>query len=145
MEQIRGNYYEGVIIDTRRTFISGQGSAEDCINYLSIAENSEKEEEYSVFLSFIKTATQWDNELMIIRRQDWNEFYNSDDEECEMKIFGHIMASDFLSDFGYLIGIDNSEFENYFVGAKYIDNQNNIIEIIIRLNESEETFIIDMV
>jgi beta-N-acetylglucosaminidase len=103
-------------------------------------------EEYLEFLSFLCENENWDNELIIIRKENWDEFYNTDDEDYEMKIAGWTQASEFENMFEKLFGIGAYEFENNFVGSKYLDTYTyNTVELMIKINDIEEVFIIDAV
>ncbi|NRU52398.1 hypothetical protein [Clostridium beijerinckii] len=80
----------------------------------------QKQETYLDFLAFLSEQQDWDRELIIIREEDWNEFYSTDDEDYEMKILGYVQAHEFYDKFTELVGIDTTQFENNFVSAKYI-------------------------
>jgi hypothetical protein len=103
-----------------------------------------KDEEYLEFLSYICDKENWDQELVIIRKEDWDGFYNTDDEDYEMKIAGWVQASEFYDKFQELFGLE--EFENNFVESKYLDAYTyNTIELTININGKDDVFIIDAV
>lgn len=106
----------------------------------------QKQEDYLDFLAFLSEQEDWDRELIIIRKEDWNEFYSTDDKEFEMKIASYVQAGEFYNRFAELVGIEPKEFEDNFVSTKYIDkNTENTIELIINIDGKDQVFIIDAV
>jgi hypothetical protein len=164
-----GNYYYGIIEDVRNVFINygrylerndipEEGSFEDYEIFLQfqnsqekefeidnyIEKSSEKQEDYLELLAFLTEQQDWDRELIIIRKENWNEFYSTDDKGYEMKIASYVQASQFYDRFSELVGIDITQFENNFVSAKYIDDYTeNTIELVINVDGKDKTFIID--
>lgn len=125
--------------------------SKELIELIEVLNNQErisvqKQEEYLDFLSYLCDKEEWDQELILIKKADWNEFYSTDDEDYEMKIAGYIQASELYNKFNELVGIGLEDFEDNFVGAKYIDKYTyNTIELTIRINNKDEVFIVDAV
>lgn len=106
----------------------------------------QKQEMYLEFLAFLLEQEDWDRELIIIRKENWNEFYSTDDKDYEMKTTGYVQAHEFYDEFVELVGIEPEEFKNNFVSAKYIDDYTeNTIELTINIDGKDQTFIIDAV
>lgn len=107
---------------------------------------NERMEEYLELQCFIQEAEKWESQLVIIRKENWNEFFSSNDEEREMKIEDYLDASDFFDSFGQVVGHDDLELKDIFVNWKYIDEQTyNTIELVVDIDNKEEIFIIDVV
>lgn len=106
----------------------------------------QKQEMYLHLSAFLSEQQDWDRDLIIIREEDWNEFYSTNDDEYEMKILGYVQASEFYDRFTELLKIEPKKFENNFVSAKYIDkNTENTIELTINIDDKDQVFIIDAV
>jgi hypothetical protein len=107
---------------------------------------SQKTEEYLEFISFLLEAEEWDNEIVVIKSEMWDKFYETDDEDYEMEIADHFSASDFYDKFAKITKTDKWKFETCFVSAKYIDEvYYNTMNLIIKINDRNERFIIDIV
>lgn len=107
---------------------------------------SQKTEEYLEFISFLLEQEEWDREVIIIKQSDWDEFYNTDDEDYEMKITAYVQASEFYDKFAEITGTDECKFESSFVSSKYIDTYTyNTMSLIVNIEGNIERFIIDCV
>jgi hypothetical protein len=171
-DYVRENYYCGMIEDVRNVFINygrylerndipKEGSLEDYEIFLQFQKGQEKEfeiddciekssqriKEYLEFIAFLKEKQDWGNELIIIREDDWNEFYNRiNDDEFEMKILDYVQASEFYNRFAQIANADELKFESVFVSSKYLDTYTyNAINLIVNINGRNERFIIDCV
>lgn len=168
----REDYYLGMQIDVRNVFINygrylernsipDEGSIEDYEMFLQFqeakqqefeindnddVEDIEKEDEYLEFLFFLSKASEWDNDLVIIKKHDIDSFNNSDDEDKELNLSGWCQAEEFYDTFEKITGINSMLFENCFKGAKYLnDITYNSILISIYVDGNIEEFIIDLV
>jgi hypothetical protein len=144
-----------------RNNIAKEGSIEDYEKFLSFKDAQEKEfelgdsfqkssqnnEEYLDLLAFLLEQEDWDRDLIIIRKDDWNEFYNRiNDDEFEMKILDYVQASEFYNRFAQIANADELKFESVFVSSKYLDTYTyNAINLIVNINGRNERFIIDCV
>ena len=105
----------------------------------------QKTEEYLEFISFLLEQENWSNDVVIIKGEDWDEFYNTDDDEYEMKL-EYCNASKFYDKFAEMTGTDKWKFESYFVSSKYIDTYTyNTMNLIVKINNVNQRFIIDAV
>jgi hypothetical protein len=169
MSEITRNEYYNLLIDSREIFtgygryLQEKGIKNDTIeeyeNYLynkeqqEATENSiyvcqrlnnntpDKDSEYTEFLCWILEKTEWDNEITIIRQEEWDRFWNSDIEDDEMDM-GIVYASDFYNEFERLVGIE--DFDECFVHMKYIDELQNSISLIVNVNGKDERFRVDV-
>lgn len=167
MENIkRTDYYSGIMMDVRDVFISygrfleknnieNQGDICDYENYLHNREEQESTEnctdyqlnnnlsdrdiEYTEFLCWMLECRNWDNEIAIIKGEEWDRFWESkiEDDEIDMKI---VQASDFYEEFEKLVGID--DFDECFVHMKHIDD--NSVNLIVNVNGRNERYYIDV-
>lgn len=105
----------------------------------------QKTEEYLEFISFLLEQEDWERDVVIIRGEDWDEFYSTDDEEYEMKL-EYCDARNFYDKFAEITNTDKWKFESYFVSSKYIDEWTyNTMNLIVKINGRNERFIIDAV
>jgi len=105
----------------------------------------QKTEEYLEFISFLLEQENWSNDVVIIKGEDWDEFYSSDDIEYEMKL-EYCDARSFYDKFAEITGTDKWKFESYFVSSKYIDTYTyNTMNLIVKINNVNQRFIIDAV
>lgn len=106
----------------------------------------QKQETYLELLAFLSKQQDWQRDVIIIKGEDWDEFYSTDDEDYEMNILGYVQACEFYDKFPELVGIKSEDFDNNFVSAKYIDDYTyNTIELTININNIDQVFIIDAV
>jgi hypothetical protein len=171
-EYPRENYYYGIMQDVRNVFInygrylerndiSKEGSIEDYETFLEFQEAKMKEfegdycfeklprktKEYMEFVDFLMEQQAWEHDLIIIKGEDWDEFYSRiNDDEYEMKIVGWVQASEFYDKFAEITNTDKWKFESAFISSKYLDTYTyNTINLIININGINERFIIDCV
>jgi hypothetical protein len=105
----------------------------------------QKTKEYMEFLDYILEAIDL-YELVIIKGEDWDEFYNSDDMEREMNLAGWCQANNFYDKFEEITGTDIWKFESCFISSKYIDTYTyNTMNLIVNINGINQRFIIDRV
>jgi hypothetical protein len=102
---------------------------------------SQRDIEYTDFLCWILEQTNWDNQLNIIKGEEYERFMESDDKEDEMD-FVMIESKDFYEEFKKITGINLLSDEN-FVSTKYIDN--NSVDLIVKVNGINKRYIIDVV
>jgi hypothetical protein len=111
-----------------------------------IVENylNQKNDEKLEFMCFLTEQSEWDSNVIVIRKEEYDRFMKSRDEDdiLDLKV---VLADDFFNEFGSIVGIEDLDFDNCFVSAKYIDEKTyNSIELVIRVNGKEEIFIIDV-
>jgi len=116
-------------------------------NYLEIAERqderiSQRDVEYTDFLCWILEQANWDHDLTIIKQEEWDRFYNSNNEEDEMKM-NIVDSSQFYEKFKEISSVDILKNEDCFVSTKYI--QGNSVNLIVNVNEKNERYVIDIV
>jgi hypothetical protein len=166
-EMKREDYYEGTIMDIRNLFINyghwlekkgieNEGSIEDYENYLHNIEQQKLEESKETHLNnsiptrnddliefqcWLAYQNEWDNEIIIIKKEEWDRFFESkiEDDEMDMKI---VQADDFYEEFEKLVGI--YDFDECFVRMNYIDEVQNLISLTININGKDESFMIDI-
>jgi len=167
----REDYYYGMMEDIRNTFInygknlernniSGYGTIEDYETFLQFQEAQEEEfnvdvyennpspkaEDYLMFVDFLIEQEKWQREVIIVTESDWNEFYDSNDLDREMKITAYVQANEFSDKFAEITGIDELKFESCFVSSTYLDTYTyNTMNLIIKINGVNQRFIIDCV
>ena len=113
-------------------------------DYLEIAEYqnnklSQKDIEYTEFLCWILEQRDWENDIMIIKGNEYDRFMesdNNDDEEMDMKI---VESDNFYNQFKEITNVDIMN-ENNFVSMKYISR--NDINLILRANGMNQRFVI---
>lgn len=114
---------------------------------IDIYENnlSQKTEDYLEFISFLLEQEDWQRDVIIIKGEDWDEFYSTDDEDYEMKMV-IVQASKFYDKFSEITNTNEWEFESYFVSSKYLDTYTyNTMNLIVKINNVNQRFIIDCV
>lgn len=133
------NYYE--------RYLQEKYEAEECEQYQKEFYNNvpQKTIEYTEFLCFILEQTEWQNDLIIIKQEEWDRFWNSkDSDEKDMDLI-IVQAKDFYDEFEKITGIDHWKFEECFVSTKYIDERTyNTMNLIIDVDGKRERFIIDV-
>jgi hypothetical protein len=102
--------------------------------------------EYLELKDFINEKEDYENELMIIRKGDWDKFFNSKDSNREMNILGYLDACNFLEEFGKIIGCSDLDLKECLVNWEY-ENVHTYggIKLIDEINGNEEIFIVDVV
>lgn len=125
---------------------------EDKFKYQEIKESdveynstlTDRDIEYTDFLCFLSEhgKDNWDNELVVIKSEEYDRFYKSEVENDEMQMI-MIEPDNFFKDFQEISGIDN--FDKDFVSAKYIDEQENSINLMVNIKGRNERYIIDVV
>jgi hypothetical protein len=109
----------------------------------------QKTKEYMEFIDFLLNSQTWDNDIVIIRGEDWDEFYNNfdpNDEDMEMKLAGWCQADNFYDKFEEITGTDKWKFESCFISSKYIDTYTyNTMNLIVNIDGTNQRFIIDKV
>lgn len=108
---------------------------------LKINNVSSKEIELTEFQCWILERKNWDEQLNIIKQEDWDRFRNSKDEYRELDII-YIDTNDFYNKFEQLFGI--YDFDENFVSMEYIDELQNSINLIIDINGVSQRFRIDV-
>ena len=106
-----------------------------CINHNNSL--SQKTIKYTDFLYFLLEQSNWNNQIVIMKEES---YYKNEDELNEGDI---IMCSTYK--FYDKFGQDMWEFERNFISAKYIDDLENTMKIIVKANGENERFIIDAV
>jgi hypothetical protein len=163
----KNEYYTNIMIDVRDLFIGygryleknnieNQGDICDYENYLHNIEQLEEcnEKEFQLnnsmptrnndlieFQCWVAEQTELDNEIIIIKEDEWDRFFSSniEDDEMDMEI---VQADDFYEEFEKLVDI--KDFDENFVHMEYIDEVQNLISLIININGKDEKFMIDV-
>jgi uncharacterized short protein YbdD (DUF466 family) len=160
----KNEYYTGIMMDVRDVFIgygryleknsiNEQGDISDYENYLHNREEenctnyqlnndlSDRNIEYIEFISWILEQSHLDEQLNVIRQEEWDRFWESEDkdDEIDMEI---VQAGDFYKEFEKLVGID--DFDECFVHMKYINELQNSVNLIVNINGINQRFIIDV-
>ena len=106
-----------------------------------IQTEMKKEDELIEFQCWLVEQYDWDNEIIIIKEDEWDRFFSSkiEDDEMDMKI---VQADDFYGEFEKLVGIE--DLDESFVHMKYIDEVQNLISLTININGKDEKFMIDV-
>jgi hypothetical protein len=103
-------------------------------------------EDYLELQCFIVKQESWEYELIVMTKVKWKEFYSSNDEDKELDAIGYLDAKDFFNEFGKLIGLADLNIKESLVRWDYTDAHTyNGIELVININNKEETFIVDVV
>lgn len=103
---------------------------------------SQKDEEYTEFLCWILEQKNWEYDIAIIRKEDWDNFYNSDDEmDMKMTI---VETKNFYNEFRKISNVDLFD-EDCFISMTYIwDNQNDV-NLIVKNNGVNERYVISII
>ena len=150
----RENYYEGTIIDIRKIFvgfghwleqknIEDEGSIEDYENFLIEVDKQrelEREDDHLETLSWINRNKHPDFPFMLVKGDEYDSFMQSDDEDCIMDR-QIIEGDEFYIKFKKITGIDLMELDN-FISMKYIDEAQNDIELVVRVDDNNKIFVI---
>jgi hypothetical protein len=168
LEDVR-NTFIGYGRYLERNNIPDEGSIEDYENYLIFQEAQCKEfevddtetfiknyydnlpqktKDYMEFFDFLLECQTWDNDIVIIKGEDWDEFYNNFDpnEERDMNLAGWCDADKFYDKFAEITGTEKWKFESWFISCKYIDTYTyNTMNLIVNINGINQRFIIDRV
>jgi hypothetical protein len=106
----------------------------------------QREEDYLELQCFIAEQESFDYELIVITKKNYNKFYSSNDEDRELDAVGYLDARNFFTGFGELIGQADLVIKESLVRWDYTDAHTyNGIELVININNKEETFIVDVV
>jgi hypothetical protein len=140
----REEYLEGTIPDIRSIFIgfgkflfqkgiNDEGSISDYEDYLLELDKQnelKREDEHLELICWISEQQEWENNFMIIKKEDWDKFWNSnnEDEVMDMIIAEH---DEVYTKFKEMTGVDLLEIDN-IVSMTYIDDARNDIEIIVK-------------
>lgn len=103
-----------------------------------------QEEEYLEFISFLCEQAKWEGQILIIKREEYDRCMQSKNEDDCMDLIT-IDSEKFYKGFKKKTGISQVEFRDCFVSAKYIDDGYNDIDLVVRVNNIEERFIIGLV
>jgi hypothetical protein len=150
----RENYYEGTIIDIRKIFvgfghylerlgIEEEGEISDYEQYLIEVDKRrelKRQDEHLHLLKWIDENTDDDFPFKISTRKEFDRFYNSDDEDDIMDML-IIECDEFYARFKEITGV-NLLSNNDFIEMSYIDESQNDIELVVRINDRQERFII---
>lgn len=150
----RRDYYEGTIIDIRKIFIGygrflerfeieAEGTLEDYETYLmELDKQSEqqRQDEHLEFICWILEQKNFDNDIMIIKGEEYDRFMDSNIEDDEMNMI-IVNAENFYSKFKETTNVNLIDIDN-FLSMTYIDEGRNDIEIILNIDRIEERFII---
>jgi hypothetical protein len=99
---------------------------------------SQKDVEYTEFICFILEQRNWENDIMIIKGEEYDRFTESDIEDDIMDMY--ITDSDeFYNEFKKVSNVDMMD-EDCFVSMKYINK--NDINLIVRANGMNQRFVI---
>jgi hypothetical protein len=106
---------------------------------------SQKQLERMDFEDFLLDAIKWQEDVIIIRGEDMDEYkkigMKDDDYEIKMQYTDGI---DFYKKFKEITGVGLEEFDKDFISAKYIDLETeNSMNLIIKVNGINQRFIID--
>jgi hypothetical protein len=103
-------------------------------------------EDYLELQCFIAEQESFDYELIVITKKNYDKFYSSNDEDRELDAVGYLDARNFFAGFGKLIGLADLNIKESLVRWDYTDAHTyNGIELVININNKEETFIVDVV
>lgn len=100
-----------------------------------------REEEYLAFLSWISEQVEEMSDIMIIRKEEYDRFMNSDieDDVMDMDIIND--CSIVQEEFKRITGFDIFE-DKDFVSMAYIDKSRNDINLTVSINGQDESFIV---
>jgi hypothetical protein len=102
----------------------------------------QRDDELTEFQCWIFERKSWDEQLNLIRQEEWDRFLNSKDKDKELDIIC-IEPSDFYNEFEELLGI--YDFDKSFVHMNYIDELKNSINLIVNVNGVNQRFRVDVV
>jgi len=150
----RENYYEGTIIDIRKIFvgfghwleqlgIEDEGSISDYEQYLNMLDKQlelKRQDGHLQLLKWIDENTDVYFPFKISTREEFDRFYNSDDEDdiMDMQI---VECDEFYARFKEITGV-NLLSNNDFIEMSYIDESQNDIELVVRVDDNNKIFVI---
>jgi hypothetical protein len=141
MEQLnRNNYYDGIMIGKGLLGQVNLGKVEE----ISIEHNEailKQDIEYTDFLCFLLEQNEAGNELVVIESIEYDRFYKSTYEDDEMDML-MLDCESFFEQFEEMIGI--KAFKSCFVSAKYIDELENRMILVVKIDGINKEFIIDV-
>lgn len=150
----REQYLEGTIPSIRNVLVNyghwleklgieNEGTLEDYETYLmELDKQSEqqRQDEHLELICWILEQKNFDNDIMIIKGEEYDRFMDSDIEDDEMNMI-IVNTENFYSKFKEITSVNLIDIDN-FIGMTYIDKGNNDIEVILNIDGNNERFII---